>query len=275
MIVRTTRSALSITSWDQRIRDSSLIVLVGSFAESRCIWRAFFHRGNRGVAEPPWTSLDGKWRSERDSNPRYGFSPYNALAGRPLRPLGHHSGGSRILQNKTGAAPRFYGYRPDACGLGLLLHPAALLHRAAAFADVAAGDVGLQVVRALVHVDRHAAHAVDALRHHGGRLAVDDVLEAILRLRIELGAAAFVDVRGLRRALGPALQADLDTGLVRALGRELRRAALAGFVLRMHAHVDALRHAAFLAFLLRLLRERDAACRRGHEDGRQPLPFHR
>src|SRR5207253_8299600 len=37
----------------------------------RCIWRAFFHRVNPGAAEPPWTSLDGKWRSERDSNPRY------------------------------------------------------------------------------------------------------------------------------------------------------------------------------------------------------------
>src|SRR5262249_27554551 len=26
-----------------------------------------------------------------------GLSPYNALAGRPLRPLGHHSGGTRII----------------------------------------------------------------------------------------------------------------------------------------------------------------------------------
>src|SRR5262245_51344552 len=34
------------------------------------------------------------WRREWDSNPRYGFCPYNALAGRPLRPLGHHSAGS-------------------------------------------------------------------------------------------------------------------------------------------------------------------------------------
>src|SRR6266568_4782161 len=32
------------------------------------------------------------WRRERDSNPRYGVNPYNALAGRPLRPLGHLSG---------------------------------------------------------------------------------------------------------------------------------------------------------------------------------------
>ena len=31
------------------------------------------------------------WRRERDSNPRYGYKPYNALAGRPLRPLGHLS----------------------------------------------------------------------------------------------------------------------------------------------------------------------------------------
>src|SRR5690606_40396146 len=37
------------------------------------------------------------WRRERDSNPRYGFCPYNALAGRPLRPLGHLSGLRPIL----------------------------------------------------------------------------------------------------------------------------------------------------------------------------------
>src|SRR5712691_1364073 len=31
------------------------------------------------------------WRRDRDSNPGYGVNPYNALAGRPLRPLGHLS----------------------------------------------------------------------------------------------------------------------------------------------------------------------------------------
>ena len=31
------------------------------------------------------------WRREGDSNPRYGFKPYNGLANRRLRPLGHRS----------------------------------------------------------------------------------------------------------------------------------------------------------------------------------------
>ena len=33
----------------------------------------------------------GKWRRGWDSNPRYGFSPYNGLANRRLQPLGHPS----------------------------------------------------------------------------------------------------------------------------------------------------------------------------------------
>ena len=54
--------------------------------------------------------VKGRWRSERDSNPRYGFCPYNALAGRPLRPLGHHSGELRFysraaLRGHKSAAP--------------------------------------------------------------------------------------------------------------------------------------------------------------------------
>ena len=32
------------------------------------------------------------WRRRRDSNPRYGFRPYNGLANRRLQPLGHVSG---------------------------------------------------------------------------------------------------------------------------------------------------------------------------------------
>src|SRR4051812_23146896 len=32
-----------------------------------------------------------EWRRGRDSNPRYGFTPYNGLANRRLRPLGHLS----------------------------------------------------------------------------------------------------------------------------------------------------------------------------------------
>ena len=31
------------------------------------------------------------WRRGRDSNPRYGFRPYNGLANRRLQPLGHLS----------------------------------------------------------------------------------------------------------------------------------------------------------------------------------------
>ncbi len=44
------------------------------------------------------------WRRERDSNPRYGSNPYNALAGRPLRPLGHLSG-ERELYLRTAGFP--------------------------------------------------------------------------------------------------------------------------------------------------------------------------
>src|SRR5258706_13451222 len=41
--------------------------------------------------EPGENMIWTDWRRERDSNPRYGVNPYNALAGRPLRPLGHLS----------------------------------------------------------------------------------------------------------------------------------------------------------------------------------------
>jgi hypothetical protein len=34
---------------------------------------------------------NGFWRRGRDSNPRYGFRPYNGLANRRLQPLGHLS----------------------------------------------------------------------------------------------------------------------------------------------------------------------------------------
>src|SRR5262249_50383441 len=34
------------------------------------------------------------WRRRRDSNPRYGFRPYNGLANRRLQPLGHVSNGA-------------------------------------------------------------------------------------------------------------------------------------------------------------------------------------
>ena len=37
------------------------------------------------------------WRRGRDSNPRYGFRPYNGLANRRLQPLGHLSGRAKNL----------------------------------------------------------------------------------------------------------------------------------------------------------------------------------
>jgi hypothetical protein len=37
-------------------------------------------------------NINGCWRRRRDSNPRYGFRPYNGLANRRLQPLGHVSG---------------------------------------------------------------------------------------------------------------------------------------------------------------------------------------
>src|SRR5690242_7061312 len=125
-------------------------------------------------------------------------------------------------------------YRGAAARRAALL--AGLLRRSAALADVAAGDVGLDVVAALVHVHRVRAllQLGEADRHLGGGLAVDHVLEAPLRLRIELRARAFMDVRGLRGALRPALEADLDARLVLVDGGELRRAGLLGLVLRRH-----------------------------------------
>src|SRR6185436_7225051 len=105
----------------------------------------------------------------------------------------------------------------------LLLHLlGGLLLGAAAALDVAARDVGLDVLGALVDVDRQVAllQLADADRHLGRRLAVDHVLQRVLRLGIELGARAFVDMRGLRHALRRALDAHLHLGLV-ARRREL------------------------------------------------------
>src|SRR5690348_3580087 len=77
--------------------------------------------------------------------------------------------------------------------------PPAALHAALALAlaaaaplQIAASDVGLDLVAALVDVDRHvAAHQLLHLHGHlARRLAVDDVREGILRLRIELRARA-------------------------------------------------------------------------------------
>jgi hypothetical protein len=41
--------------------------------------------------------LANNWRRGRDSNPRYGFRPYNGLANRRLQPLGHLSGREKHL----------------------------------------------------------------------------------------------------------------------------------------------------------------------------------
>src|ERR1700689_5270354 len=59
------------------------------------------------------------WRSRRDSNPRYGFKPYNGLANRRLQPLGHSSVAEfqhSVRRNSNfltvfvpGGKPRFFG----------------------------------------------------------------------------------------------------------------------------------------------------------------------
>jgi hypothetical protein len=42
------------------------------------------------------------WRRRRDSNPRYGFRPYNGLANRRLQPLGHVSGDETSVSATSG-----------------------------------------------------------------------------------------------------------------------------------------------------------------------------
>src|SRR5215472_14161848 len=44
----------------------------------------------------------GRWRRGGDSNPRYGFWPYNGLANRRLQPLGHLSA-RHVTYRKFGA----------------------------------------------------------------------------------------------------------------------------------------------------------------------------
>ena len=70
-----------------------------------------------GVNSVPTQGL--KWRRRRDSNPRYGFRPYNGLANRRLQPLGHISGPNKgrhscpslvPCSSQSGALiPMFYG----------------------------------------------------------------------------------------------------------------------------------------------------------------------
>src|SRR3954468_23810498 len=55
-----------------------------------------------------------------------GLSPYNALAGRPLRPLGHHSGGTGIIAD----SPRNRLPVPTLRGLYAACHRAPLIRSA-------------------------------------------------------------------------------------------------------------------------------------------------
>src|SRR5215831_4149734 len=48
----------------------------------------------------------GFWRRRRDSNPRYGFRPYNGLANRRLQPLGHVSGVATQALSKSSLLPK-------------------------------------------------------------------------------------------------------------------------------------------------------------------------
>src|SRR2546421_12933935 len=67
---------------------------------------AAFLLGNQGVI------LTGYWRRDRDSNPGYGVNPYNALAGRPLRPLGHLSA-LPANRNRVSQLPNISPWRGD------------------------------------------------------------------------------------------------------------------------------------------------------------------
>src|SRR6516225_5934376 len=75
------------------------------------------------------------WRRRRDSNPRYGFRPYNGLANRRLQPLGHLS--IKYFQTLSRAPQRTNvdiatGLPPDTSAIqaGLfLLRPDAREHR--------------------------------------------------------------------------------------------------------------------------------------------------
>src|SRR5262247_2600525 len=62
---------------------------------------------------------EGYWRREWDSNPRYGFCPYNALAGRLFRPLGHLSkSGANIAQRLAPSACATVAATMDPLDLG-------------------------------------------------------------------------------------------------------------------------------------------------------------
>ena len=58
----------------------------------RGYWRAFpAFSPHMPIASASQPQRRTGWRSRRDSNPRYGFKPYNGLANRRLQPLGHSS----------------------------------------------------------------------------------------------------------------------------------------------------------------------------------------
>src|SRR2546426_3231481 len=116
----------------------------------------------------------------------------------------------------------------------LLLHPGL---------DIAAEDVGLEVLRRLVPVDRVAARG-EVL--HGGlhrrlRLAADDRRERERRLGIELAAGALVDVSGL----GALTALDVEDDLGRVARRRQRGGArLTGAALGLELHFGLLRRRA-------------------------------
>src|SRR6266851_7114018 len=72
----------------------------------------FWVPGPPGAVAETFQGLTGlDWRRERDSNPRYGVNPYNALAGRPLRPLGHLSGrAAHYITRVRASFPRHVGW---------------------------------------------------------------------------------------------------------------------------------------------------------------------
>lgn len=107
--------------------------------------------------------------------------------------------------------------------------------------DVAARNVGLQIARALVDVDR--IMALEQIREldaddHGFRAAADRALEAVLRCCVDFAACADVDMRrlGILRRIDE-LEENGDAAL--GLG-EGGGAVFAAAIERVHANRDAL-----------------------------------
>src|SRR6185503_3855670 len=82
-----------------------------------------------------------------------GLSRYNALAGRPLRPLGHHSGGAAILTRRGSFHPGLDGcderlQRVEVGRLHQVVVEAGLAHAAAILVLAPAGERDQRGVRA-------------------------------------------------------------------------------------------------------------------------------